>query len=250
MNFMKKEEKIIKSFDLIKETWKVYQKNVLKFIEVFVYGLVGMIPIFAVLLLVLAYGATGLAGSASLYTNVVFGIIAFILFLISVYIAIVYSIRIKVASILLLKNNFTPAKDNFKEAKPYFVKFLGVSLLMMVLIIAWGFAAIIPALIFAVYYGFAQYILVAEDKRPFSAIERSYDLVRGYFWPTFGRLALLALIGMLAYMVIGIPLSWMKEGGMASFTYSVFMNLVWAILSPYFMIYSYNLYKSLKETNK
>ena len=241
---------MVKSLDLIKETWQVYQKNVLKFIEVFVYGLVGMIPMFAILLLVLAYGATGLAASASLYTNVILGIIAFILFIISVYIAIVYSIRIKVASILLLKNNFTPAKDNFKEAKPYFVKFLGVSLLMVVLIIAWGFAAIIPALIFAVYYGFAQYILVAEGKRPFSAIERSYDLVRGYWWPTFGRLSLLALVGMLAYMVIGMPLSWIKEGDSSSVAYGVFMNLVWAVLSPYFLIYSYNLYKSLKETNK
>ena len=48
---MNKKEKIIKSFDLIKESWQVYQKNVLKFIEVFVYGLVGIVPLFLILLL-------------------------------------------------------------------------------------------------------------------------------------------------------------------------------------------------------
>jgi len=199
---MNKKEKIIKSFDLIKESWQVYQKNVLKFIEVFVYGLVGIVPLFLILLLFLAYNATGLASSAPLGVNIVLGIITFVAFVFSIYLAIVYSIRTKVASILLLKNNFTSAKDNFKEAKPYFTKFLGVSLLIVVLIIAWGFVLIIPAIIFAVYYGFAQYILIAENKRPFSSIERSYDLVRGYFWPVFGRFALISIIGMLFCLLI------------------------------------------------
>lgn len=247
---MKKKDKIIKSLDLIKESWSDYRKNVLKFLEVYVYGLVGMIPLFAILLLALAYGTAGLAQSASWYTNLILGIITSILLLVSIYLAIVYSIRIKVASILLLKNNFSSAKENFKESKPYVLKFLGVSLLLVVLIIAWGFALIIPALIFMIYYGFAPYILVAEDKRPFSAIERSYDLVRGYFWPVFGRLVLIAVIGMLVYEIISIPLPSLEQNDMATFGYNVSMNLIWALISPYFLIYSFKLYKSLKETNK
>lgn len=247
---MNKKEKIIKSKDLIKESWADYRKHVLKFIEVFVYGLVGMIPLFAILLLVLLYGATGLAQSAAWYTNLILGIIAFVSFIASIYFAIIYSIRIKVASILLLKNNFSSAKENFKEAKPYITKFLGVSLLIVVLVVAWGFAAIIPALIFAVYYGFAQYVLVDEDKRPFSAVERSYDLVRGYWWPVFGRLVLISVIGMFVYMVIAKPLSWLEENDMAMFSYNIFINLIWAVISPYFLIYSFKLYQSLKKTNK
>lgn len=247
---MSKKEKMIKSFDLIKDTWQIYKKNLLKFIEVFVYGLVGVVPMFAILLLFFVYNVTGLANSASFSTNFTLGVIALAAFIYSIYLAIVYSIRTKVASILLLKNNFTSAKENFKEAKPYFVKFLGVSLLLVVLVIAWGFVLIIPALIFAVYYGFAQYILVAEDKRPFTSIERSYDLVHGYFWPVLGRLALISAIAMFVYWILAIPMPHLQSNEWAAFSYSIFIDLVWAVISPYFLIYAYNIYKSLKKTNK
>lgn len=246
---MSKKEKIIKSKDLIKESWQVYSKNLLKFLEVLVYGIIGIFPFIIVSILSFIY--FNLFGDkVPDFVNVISIIITIIALVISFYIAIVYSIRSKVASILLLKNNFTSAKENFNEAKPYFVKFLGVSVLLVVLVIAWGFALIIPALIFAIYYGFAQYVLVVEDKRPFSAIERSYDLVRGYFWPVFGRLALIGFIGLVIYWFISLPLDNMVEGEPAYMGYSFFVNIVWAIISPYFLVYVYKVYQSLKEINK
>lgn len=246
---MNKKEKLIKSMDLIKESWQVYAKNLMKFIEVFVYGLIGVIPMFGVLIVTVLY-ARFLGNSAPVAVNVILGIIAFAAFVASIYLAIVYSIRSKVASILLIKNNFTSAKENFDEAKPYFVKFLGVSVLLVVLVIAWGFALFIPAIIFAVYYGFAQFTLVVDGKRPFSAIERSYDLVKGYWWPVFGRFLLVSAIGVVIYSIISAPLKGMQEGETAALLYSVFVNIIWAILSPYFLIYSYKVYESLKKTNK
>ncbi len=246
---MSKKEKIIKSKDLIKESWQVYSKNLLKFIEVLVYGIIGIFPFIIVSILSFIYFSL-FGDKVPDFVNVISIIITIIALVISFYIAIVYSIRSKVASILLLKNNFTSAKENFNEAKPYFVKFLGVSVLLVVLVIAWGFALIIPALIFAIYYGFAQYVLVVEGKRPFSAIERSYDLVSGYFWPVFGRLALAGFIGLVIYWFISLPLDNMVEGELAYMGYSFFVNIVWAIISPYFLVYVYKVYQSLKETNK
>lgn len=246
---MSKKEKIIKSKNLIKESWQVYSKNLLKFIEVFVYGLIGMLPFFGVLILSLVY-AGFLGNKMPFLVNAIVLVIAIVAFVATLYMAIVYSVRAKVASILLLKNNFTSAKENFNEAKPYFVKFLGVSLLMTVLVIAWGFVLIVPALIFAIYYGFAQYVLVVEGKRPFSAIERSYDLVRGYFWPVFGRMALIGLIGLIIYWIISLPLNGMIEGEPAYMGYNFLVNVIWAIISPYFLVYVYKVYQSLKETNK
>lgn len=243
---MNQKEKLIKSTILFKESWEIYRKNLLKFIMVFLYGLAGFIPLLVVLVLFFIYNITGLAEKASLIVNFSLAFIGFCLFVASLYVAIVYSIRSKVASILLLKNNFTPAKNNFEEAKPYFIKFLGVSMLMMVLIIAWGFLFIIPALIFGIYYSFATYILVIEDKRPFSAVERSYDLVKGYFWPVFGRLFLVSIFAILVYAFISWPGYKMSEGSNIFIAYNVLINIIWAILAPYFIVYFYQLYKSLK----
>ena len=247
---MSKKEKIIGSLELLKESWLVYKKNLWKFIEVILYGLVGLIPFFVVIMLIVAYGQSGLSTRVSLGVNILLGLLAFLAFVASICLAVVYSIRAKVASILLLKNDFTSAKENFKEAKPYFVRFLGVSLLLMVLVIAWGFVFIIPALIFGIYYGFAQYVLVVEGKRPFSSVERSYDLVKGYFWAVFGRFMLVIAIGIAVYLLISWPLKYLAETSAWFFSYNVFMNLIWVLLSPYFIIYPYQLYISLKKTNK
>ena len=247
---MSKKEKIISSLELLKESWLIYQKNLWKFIEVILYGLVGMIPFFIVTMLIVAYSASGLSAKVSFSVNMFLGLLVFLAFIASIYLAVVYSIRAKVASILLLKNNFTSAKENFKEAKPYFVRFLGVSLLLVVLVIAWGLVFVIPALIFAIYYGFAQYVLVVEEKRPFSSVERSYDLVKGYFWPVFGRFMLIMAIGIAIYILISWPLKYLAETSAWFMSYDVFMNLVWVIISPYFIIYPYKIYESLKKTNK
>ena len=247
---MENKEKIIKSLALLKETWQTYIKNLLKFLEVFLYGILGMVPMFVLISLFFVYGLSGWAQKVSTGINLILLLVGIILFIFSLYLAIVYSVRMKVASILLLKNNFTSAKSNLQEAKPYFVKFLGVSLLTVVLIIAWGFLLIIPAIIFGIYYGFATYILVAEDSRPFTAVERSYDLVRGYFWPVFGRLALVSVIGIIIYSIISKPTAQMEIGSAPYLAYSVFTNIIWAVLSPYFMIYFYKIYQSLKNVKK
>jgi|GEM_PF-3717614 len=76
---MNKKEKLVKSFDLIKESWQVYAKNLLKFIEVFVYGLIGILPMFGVLILIILY-TRFLGTSAPLAVNIIVGIIAFVAF--------------------------------------------------------------------------------------------------------------------------------------------------------------------------
>jgi hypothetical protein len=217
---------------------------------VLLYGLIGFIPMIVLFLLIFIYNASGLASAAPMLTNIILGIIGIILFGFSLYFAIVYSLKAKVASILLLKNNFTPAKENFKQATPYIERFLGVSLLLVVLIIAWGIVFIIPALIFGIYYGLSAFVLVLEDKRPFTSIERSYDLVKGYWWPVFGRFTLIATIVFVLYAIISLPLSWMSQNSAGSIIYGGLTNIVWLVLSPYFIIFTYNVYKSLKHLSK
>ena len=47
-----------------------------------------------------------------------------------------------------------------------------------------------------------------------------------------------------------MPLKNMIEGEPVYLGYTIFINIIWAIISPYFLIYNYKIYQSLKETNK
>lgn len=239
---MENSQKLIKSGALIKATFQDYKRHVLKFIELIAYSLVGSLP-FMILLFV---GAALILEKRDLNYLVLGGMI--VLLLATFVLALIFSLKAQVGSIILLKKNFSlSAKESFKEAKPYIWSFLWLSILLTILIFAWGLLLIIPAIIFGLYYGFAQYILVAEDTRPVASIKRSYQLVKGYWWPVFGRFCLLMLIAGVIYIILWGPMEFMKEGGTTFNIYNVVVNLIWVLLSPFFTIYPYKVYEHLKS---
>lgn len=247
---MENTKKIMNCQGLLTKSWQEYVVNFSKFIMIYVYGLIGFIPLAAISLISALLIGTGVWAKMPVMAQISTGFIFAVLFICSVLFAIYYCFRIKVAILLLIKNNYSDTVNNFKDSKKYVWGMLGVSLLMFVVVLAWGFVFLIPAIIFAIYYMFAAYILVFEDKRSFSSMERSYDLVHGFWWPVFGRMMLLALIGMIVYLILSWPLNIMTEGTWPFVIYNIIVNVIWMALSPYFVVYYYKIYSSLKEINK
>lgn len=247
---MENQEKIIKVEELLSKSWRDYVQNFKKFMLIYLYGLIGFLPLLAVLLLGAILGGTEIWERVPLGGQISLGIIGIIAFIISVVIAVYYSVRLKAASFLLVKNNYSSPLENFKQSKKYFWSFLGVSFLLLIVIFAWGLLFLIPALIFGIYYSFASYVLIMEDKRAFSSMERSYDLVKGYWWPVFGRMILLMSAALLISLILTIPLNFMEEGSWVFVSYNIITNVIWAILSPYFVIYYCYIYNSLKGIKK
>jgi hypothetical protein len=247
---MENSKKIMNCQSLLTKSWQEYVANFSKFIMIYVYGLIGLIPIAIVSFLVTLVIFTGVWSKVPFIAQMSLGFIFGLLIVFSIIFAIYYGIRVKAATLLLIKNNYSDTRDNFKDSKKYVWGMLGVSLLMFVVVLAWGFVFLIPAIIFGVYYMFASYILVVENKRSFSSMERSYDLVHGFWWPVFGRMMLLALIGLIFFMILSWPLNFMEENSGPFMLYNIVTNVIWMAISPYFVIYYYNIYKSLKEQNK
>lgn len=250
MNIMENKEKLIKSFDLIKKSWQDYSKNIDKFIMVYLYSLLGFVPLLTLIIVVALLGRFNFWSILPMIAQISLGFILGLCFLAFLLLAIYYGVRSKVATLLLIKNSYTPARDNFKESQKYFWGFLGLSFLYMIVVFAWGFVFLIPALIFGIYYSFASYILVAEEKRAFSSMEKSYDLVRGYWWPVFGRMLLMFLIVLIIFLVVSMPLNFMSETSAIFFIYNILMNIFWLVVSPYFVVYYCVLYRDLKKVNK
>ena len=78
-------------------------------------------------------------------------------------------------------------------------------LIIYVLIMSAGFVFfIIPAIILGIYLVPVFPVLLFENKNPFSAISRSFSLVKGKWWPVFGRVALFALFLGGIYLILAI----------------------------------------------
>ncbi|MDD2680909.1 MAG: hypothetical protein PHE20_02260 [Patescibacteria group bacterium] len=225
------------SLQTLTKSWGLYWRGLISFVGMYLWGLVGLIPLF--ILTLLAWLVFYSLDWHSFILYVLFGILG----LASLAWAIYYGTRSKIGLLLLLKNNFKSVNEDFKESKKYFWRYLWASLLVSLISIALMIFFIIPGIIVAVLYSFALFVVVFENGRIFSSVEKSYDLVKRYWWPVFGRFMLLGLIAVILISVTNIPLEYLE--GTAKEIYSVVFNLIWALLTPYFLVYTYFMYRDL-----
>ncbi|PKM88511.1 hypothetical protein CVU83_01585 [Candidatus Falkowbacteria bacterium HGW-Falkowbacteria-2] len=234
-------QKLTPSFDLIASAWKLYKRGFFHFIGMYLWGLLGLLPLAVV---------AGLA--ISLYTfadwqtpffYVLFGFVG----LLALAWAIYFTTRAKIGWLMLIKNDFKGIRPTFNETKPYFWRYLWASLVVGLITFVLIFFLLVPAIYVAVIFAFALIAIVFEDKRTFSSIERSYDLVKSYWWPVFGRFILIGFLALIASFFLNIPLAFL-EGALRDI-WMALVNIFWALTGPFFLVYSYQLYLDLKAKN-
>lgn len=221
--------------DLAAGSIKLYQQNFKKFVLMLLVSLGAYLPFYLI------------SEWLKINTNVVLGVVLVILFIASALALIYFGVRAQVGMYLILKNPTMKFKELFKETRGFFWRFFGLSILTGILVLLWTLLLIIPGIIFGVFYSFALYLLVFEDVRGMNAIKRSKALVTGYWWAVFGRTMFVILVAMLISFVLSIPFVFMSQGTIIYSIYNSLQSIVWAIVTPVFMIFSYLMYKDLRH---
>lgn len=234
---------LIKSMTLVKESWVVFSKGFLDFVEMYLWGLVGSIPLF--ILVLIAYGFNHFFPSlVNSYTWLL--IIAILLFVLAVLWAIYYGIRAHIGIWLLLIHPNLKPKEAFKKSVSFVKSYILVSVVVGLLLFLLFLALVVPGIIFYCYWAFATMLVMVENiKNPKAAMKRSRQLVKGYWWPVAGRFILIALIYALFVGLISLPLSYLSDSGKE--IYNFLVNMLSTLTTPFLLIYSYKLYQSLAE---
>ncbi len=232
--------KLTPVFEMIEEASKTYFKNIKKFIEIYLRGLVGFIPFVALGLLFIL-----LTSVSSVLDNIVVRTVMVLVIFIAGVWAIYYGIRVRAAMIILIKNNYNSPKDCFEDSKNFFWGYVWVSILSTLIIGLWAILLIIPGIIFAIYYLLFNYTFFFEGLTGMQAIRRSKELVKGYWWAVFGRVMFIGLMAGIINIFLASPLSSMQEGGSAYVSYNALMNFIWALISPIIVIYIYDIFRDL-----
>jgi len=232
--------KLTPVFSMLEESCKVYAQNIKKFIEIYLRGLVGLIPFLAILVLFLLLLAMGVKNS---FVNLLLAVLGFLALLWAVY----YGILVRAAMILLIKSNYSSAKENFTQSKGYFWGYVWVSIVVSVIIGLWTLLLIIPGIIFAVYFMLVNYTFFFEDFKGYMALKRSKELVKGYWWDVCGRTLFIGLIAVIVNIILSAPLAALEAGSPGYIIYNSFMNLIWALIAPIIIIYTYYIFRDLKN---
>lgn len=108
--------------------------------------------------------------------------------------------------------------------------FAVLSFLLGLIEVFGGILLVIPAIIFAVWFSFAKYIFISEEKKVINSFGASRRLVAGRFWQVLGRLVVFGLFGGIIQLILTvIPL------GIGE----IFLPLTGALtLLPSFLLYN------------
>src|SRR3989344_597930 len=181
-------EALISIGDLFKKSRDFYKKNAK--IILMVCG-IGYAPVLILYVMGFSFGMD-FNGYSSLAPPrvLLFSILSLIIFAVNfwVYVSLFYIIKGDgEGSALTLKSVFFMARG--KEFSLAWIILLETVCIFFGLILL-----IIPGVIFAVWFIFANQVFVFEGIKGKGALARSKELVKGYWWPIFGRFLLFFII--------------------------------------------------------
>ncbi|MFH1327082.1 MAG: hypothetical protein ABIH59_03070 [archaeon] len=125
-------------------------------------------------------------------------------------------------------------KDIFGVAKKFFWRYLGLGIVTTVLLAILFILLIVPGIIFLVFWIFASYVLIKEDKGIWESLKKSKEIVKGKWWRTFGFVILISLISIVVSLISNfIPFI----GGF----------ITTLVLTPFVTIFFKNFYLDMKK---
>ena len=97
-------------------------------------------------------------------------------------------------------------RDSLKAATGRLRSLIWLGFLMVGGLVLSAVALILPSIWLGVAWAVAFPVLIAEGQRGTKAMGRSFGLVQGRWWPTFGALALAFMLQFILGLILGIPL--------------------------------------------
>jgi hypothetical protein len=241
-----KKPKLRPVFENLETALKTWWKHLIKFVRIYLWGLLFTLAPIMIFLIVL-----GLGFLTRLEQTLPFLIIGGFIGIWALIFAIYFAVRTYISLFILVKKEYSGKElEIYKESKDYFWSYLALVALTFILMMLWFLALIIPAIIYSIFYAFAVYAFMFEGKRDISAVKRSQELVTGYWWAVFGRFLFIGLILWIFMMIISIPLNFVPETSLFAIVWTAFIQIVNYLVGPICMLFTYQIYQDLVKIKK
>lgn len=137
----------------------------------------------------------------------------------------------------------------YKDARPFLGAFIVVMLWVFLKVALWSVLLIVPGIVFALFYSFAQMTFIFDGERGVNALKTSRHIIQPHFW----EFAWKSLAVMVVVLVISLLYSVILERifslktGYQPIIVSIAENLFNGFLGVFPTVFGYFLYKDLKE---
>ena len=187
--------------------------------------------------------------------GIIFSIIGIILYVGSIVLSIT---QIPTFILSLHEAHTEPHKKQtlegqYKVGLKYFWWYVLLCIIAALVLLGSFAILIIPGIIMVVYMSTSTFSLVVDGKKSLDSFAESYSLVRGKWWPVFGRLLFLILVTVVAYFlflglffVINLSVINLVGAIIAAIVSIVLGFLLLVLINSVSLIYLYGLFNSLK----
>ena len=138
--------------------------------------------------------------------------------------------------------------EAYKEARPLLGSFIVVNLWVLLKVVLWSLLLIIPGIVFALFYSFAQMTFVFEGKKSLSALRASRDIIQPFFFEFFWK----SLVAGILFCVVSGSINFIIERifslktGYDPVIVATLENFIGGFLGVFLVVFWYFFYKDLK----
>jgi len=119
--------------------------------------------------------------------------------------------------------------EGLRAGRKYLWPMSWISLLYIGILTSGLFFAIIPGIIFLIWFSFALFIMIEEGKRGMDTLLASREYVRGHWWDTFFKFVVIWIIS--AFVSVVPYVNWLLS----------------LLFTPFMVLFLVNVYRNLKE---
>jgi hypothetical protein len=225
--------------EIIKKTLEIYKSKALKIICLYILAMIFVLAIFGAILGIMALYSTfikSFTGQGLIFVALILG--AALVILIAIFSAIYLGTWPIVASIFIVGND-VGIKDSLRSTKKMVWKYYWANFLVGLIIFAGIILLVIPGIVFAAWLSLTSIVLIYENLDSVGACARSRKLVSKNFWWVVRKMVLITLI----LIIISTVLQQFKNVPIVV----ILTPLINLLLVPVTTIYSYLIYKSLRD---
>ncbi len=178
------------------------------------------------------------------------GIVLFIALIVVTFLAVmIFSVAMIKAIKACDEKKDVSLRDLYQLSFAGLGPFCVVILWVFVKVSLWSFLLIVPGVVFALFYSFAQIVFILDGKQGVSALEASRSMIQPYFWEFVGKSFVAGLIFLVVSGIFSFILHYFfpLNAGWDLVFARILENLVNSFLGVFPMTFGYFLYKDLKE---
>ena len=230
--------------ELFSQAWNIYKKTFKTSIKVLLTGLliagisfgVGVVTFTAAL--GMATLVTGWVGIASV---IIFGVVACLVFAISIYLMVIALIALYQVVMETVPAD-TAIRERFRIARKSVHPMIEVSFISVLVVLGGMALFVIPGIWISLPMSFVGLAVLFDNKTTHQAIEQSISLAKGRWWSVFFRLFLLQVV----FFVVMLPIGWI---GKMLHVKDLLNNVFSIVTMPLSMIFTIVLWKDLKRVH-